>query len=174
MSYWELSRTRPGITPTTTKVAAVSNFPRPKNLRALRGFLGLAGFYRRFIKDFSGIATPLYKLLKTGENFTWKEQQQEAFVLYTDASHLALGAVLSQPGDNGLKGVVEYTSRSTKPAERNYTITELEWDIKSYIQSCDVCQRRGKPKTREALHPIQVPGGSNRVFDEMARGSSVT
>ncbi|CAG8668774.1 1767_t:CDS:2, partial [Cetraspora pellucida] len=128
-----------GIIPTTTKVAAVSNFPRPKNLCALRGFLGLAGFYRRFIRDFSGIATPLYKLLKTGENFTWKEQQQEAFVLYTDASHLALGAVLSQPGDNGLKGVVEYTSRSTKPAERNYTITELEctaivWAMKKFHQ----------------------------------------
>ncbi|CAG8697733.1 16978_t:CDS:2 [Cetraspora pellucida] len=121
MSYWELSRTRPGITPTTTKVAAVSNFSRSKNLRALRGFLDLAGFYRRFIRDFSGIAMLLYKLLKTGENFTWNEQQQEApiltqprddvrFVLYTDASHLALGAVLSQSGNNGLEGVVEYAS----------------------------------------------------------------
>ncbi|CAG8619686.1 24753_t:CDS:2 [Cetraspora pellucida] len=121
-----------GITPTVTKVATVSNFPRPKNLRALRGFLGLAGFYCRFIKDFSSIVTPLYKLLKLEENFSWKKEQQEAFdelksrltsapilahpqddvgfVLYTDASHLALGAVLSQPGDNGLEGVVEYAN----------------------------------------------------------------
>ncbi|CAG8819476.1 12045_t:CDS:2, partial [Cetraspora pellucida] len=108
------------ITPTTTKVAAVSNFSRPKNLRALRGFLDLAGFYRCFIRDFSGIATPLYKLLNTGENFTWKEQQQEVCIA------LALGAVLSQPGNNGLEGVVEYASQSTKPAEQNYIITELE------------------------------------------------
>ncbi|CAG8647813.1 9973_t:CDS:10, partial [Cetraspora pellucida] len=137
-----------GITSTVMKVAAVSNFPRPKNLRALRGFLGLAGFYRRFIKDFSDIAAPLYKLLKIGENFVWKSKQQEAFdelkrrltsapilahpqdsvenVLYTDASHLALGAVLSQSSDNGLESVVEYASRSTRPAEQNYTITELE------------------------------------------------
>ncbi|CAG8774154.1 21787_t:CDS:2, partial [Cetraspora pellucida] len=115
-----------GITPPVTKVAAVSNFPRPKNLHALRGFLGLAGFYHRFIKDFSDIVMPLYKLLKLGKNFTWRKEQQEAFNELKNASHLALGAVLSQPGDNGLEGIVEYASRSTKPAERNYTITELE------------------------------------------------
>ncbi|CAG8672976.1 5009_t:CDS:2 [Cetraspora pellucida] len=80
-----------GITPTTAKVAAVSNFPRPKNLRALRGFLDLARFYHRFINDFLN---------------------DVEFVLYTDTLHFALDAVLSQPGDNGLEGVVKYAKVS--------------------------------------------------------------
>ncbi|CAG8635405.1 13446_t:CDS:2 [Cetraspora pellucida] len=62
------------------------------------------------VQDFSGIATPLYKLLKLGENFTWKKEQQEAFDELKNTSHLALGAVLSQPDDNRLEGVVEYAS----------------------------------------------------------------
>ncbi|CAG8495755.1 3549_t:CDS:2 [Cetraspora pellucida] len=260
-----------GIAAAESKVSAIKNFPQPKNVRALRGFLGLAGFYRRFIKDFAGLVASLYKLLKLGEDYEWKIEQQAAFdelkqrltmspvlahpqdnknyILYTDASHLALGAVLCQPENDGFERVVEYASRSTKPAEKNYTITELEctaimwaikkfyqylhgtqfvivtnhtaltylnnmlnptgriarilkrdevrmvlealhddptsghlgegatiekarsryhWnqmieDIKSYIRSCDACQRHGRPKIQEALHPIQVTQPFDRV-----------
>ncbi|CAG8700765.1 14393_t:CDS:2, partial [Cetraspora pellucida] len=92
------------ITPTTTKVATVSNFPRPKNLRALRGFLGLAGFYHHFIKDF--LTFDELKNRLTSAPILAYPRDNIGFVLYTDISHLTLCAVLSQPGNNRLEGVV--------------------------------------------------------------------
>jgi hypothetical protein len=126
----------------------VKNFPCPKNLTQLRGFLGLASYYRRFIKDFSKIANPLNKLLKKNTPYVWTSEQQEAFeylknclisspilmyprwdkkfTLFTDASTFALGAVLTQEDDDGNEHVIAYASRSLLPAEKNYTATELE------------------------------------------------
>lgn len=135
-------RTDPG------KISKVKDFPRPTNLTQLRGFLGLASYYRRFIKDFSKIANPLNKLLKKNVPFNWTNAQQQAFeylknclisspiltypqwnrpfILFTDASTFALGAVLSQKDEDGNERVVAYASRSLLPAEKNYTATELE------------------------------------------------
>ncbi|CAG8486484.1 25041_t:CDS:2, partial [Gigaspora rosea] len=107
-----------GISAAESKVAAISKFARPKNLRAFRGFLGLEGFYRRFIWDFYKLATPLYKLLKSEEKFEWKEKQQEAFkelknrlisapiLAHPHASHLALGTVFAQQNDEGIECMV--------------------------------------------------------------------
>ena len=95
----------------------------PQNLTQLRAFLGLASYYRRFIKGFSQIATPLYDLLKKDINYEWTEERQQVFqllknklisapllaypdfekpfILFTDASLTALGAVIEQIGDDG-------------------------------------------------------------------------
>jgi hypothetical protein len=121
--------------------------------------LGLFSYYRKFIKDFSRIARPMLNLLKKDVNYEWGIKQQNAFdrlkemltkapilrypdfersfIIYTDASGIGLGAVLSQIQDNGKEGVIAYASRSLNQAERNYPITDQEclaviWAIKHF------------------------------------------
>ena len=149
-----------GIQPDPEKVEKVVNYPIPTNIRTLRGALGLASYYRRFMKDFSRTAEPLYKLLKKDQPYVWTDQQQKAFdtlkeklstapvvrypdnskpfLLYTDASTTGLGAVLAQ-AEGKDEYVVAYASRTLSPAERNYGITELEclaviWGVKYFRQ----------------------------------------
>lgn len=138
---------REGVSPDPSKVEAVMNFPTPKNIKELKGFLGLAGYYRRFIRDFAKIAKPLNSLFKEGVEYKWETEQEKAFttlkniltsdsllqypdfnrefVLTTDASKEALGAVLSQ-GDIGTDRPIAYASRTLNKAERNYSTTEQE------------------------------------------------
>ena len=140
--------TNKGILPDDSKVEAVKNYPVPQNLTQLRAFLGLASYYRRFIKDFSKILTSLYELLKKNIPYDWTDERQQVFqflknklitapilaypdfskpfLLFTDASLTALGAVIEQEGSDGLKHPIAYASRSTSAAERNYSSTELE------------------------------------------------
>jgi len=70
-----------GVRPNPEKTAAVKNFPIPRNAKNIKQFLGLAGYYRRFIPNFSGVSKPLTSLLKKNIPFTWKTEQQEAFEL---------------------------------------------------------------------------------------------
>ncbi|CAG8653027.1 9601_t:CDS:1, partial [Paraglomus brasilianum] len=65
--------------PEEAKVKAIKDFLQPKNLKTLRGFLGLAGFYRKFMKDSAKTAASLFKLLKNKETFKWEIGQQHAF-----------------------------------------------------------------------------------------------
>lgn len=129
------------------KVQAVENYPRPTDLTELRAFLGLASYYRKFVQNFAQLATPLHALLKKNSPFLRGEMQEDAFIklkqtlisapvlvhpdftepflLQTDASLLSIGAVLSQVISR-VEHPVAYASRSLKPAEKNYSITELE------------------------------------------------
>ena len=113
----------------------------------IRSFLGLCGFYRRFIKDFSKIAAPLTELLHKDTPFTWNEPQQQAFqqlkdtmmkkpvlilpdpskpfVLTTDASGYAVGATLSQDQGDGLRPIA-YLSKKMNEHEVNYPVHEQE------------------------------------------------
>jgi hypothetical protein len=148
-----------GLGPDPAKVDKVRTYPTPKNVRNLRGFLGLASYYRRFVKDFSRKAAPLYYLTKKGVNYEWTDDQeaafqelktclttapilaypnfQERFILHTDASTVGLGAVLAQKNEEGREHVVAYASRGLNSAERNYSATELEclavvWAVKQF------------------------------------------
>lgn len=147
-----------GISPDPGKTAAVQEWPVPSTVREVRAFLGLAGYYRRFIANFARIAQPLNALLvgvpadkkSSNRKIQWTTDCQAAFVklktcltqapilayadfslpfvLYTDASHKGLGAVLSQVQD-GQERVIAYASRSLHPAERNdanYSSFKLE------------------------------------------------
>ena len=131
------------------RVKALRDFARPINKKGLRAFLGTAGYYRRFIPGFSQRAGPLYDALKRGApNFVgWTGEQIGAFnhlicvlcdthtltlprdddilALHTDASSGGIGAVLSVVRD-GQDQPVAYFSKRLTPAERNYSVTELE------------------------------------------------
>ena len=136
-----------GIEVDKAKIKMISKLPSPTNLKTVRQLLGHAGFYRRFIMDFSKIAKPLYKLLEKDAKFMWDEDYQRRFeelktylttasivralnwklpfeVMY-DASDLAIGAVLGQR-EGGKPYVVYYVSKTLNKAQRNYTTTEKE------------------------------------------------
>jgi hypothetical protein len=139
---------RDGIRPDPAKIEKVQNFPIPTNISQLRSALGLFSYYRKFVKDFSKIARPLFELLKKEQFFQWNERRQNAFdriklalitapilvypefdklfIIYTDALKIGLGAVLSQQTADGKEHVVAYASRSLTPAEKNYSVTEQE------------------------------------------------
>jgi hypothetical protein len=70
---------RGGVEPSNRKVEAVENFPQPNTVKQLKSFLGLAGYYSRFVPQFSKIAAPLQNLLKKDAKFLWGEDQEVAF-----------------------------------------------------------------------------------------------
>ncbi|GJR09498.1 putative reverse transcriptase domain-containing protein [Tanacetum coccineum] len=132
-----------GIHVDPAKIEAVKNWASPTTPIKVRHFLGLAGYYQRFIKDFSKIAKSLTELTQKNKKYIWGEDQELAFqllkqklcealilalpegnddfVVYCDASHQGLGAVLIQR-----EKVIAYASRQLKPSEENYTTHDLE------------------------------------------------
>lgn len=136
-----------GVRPDPDKIRSIAEFPHPKNQKNIKQFLGLAGYYRRFIPNFSKVAKPLTDLLKKDKLFAWQFQQEEAFNtlksflcsepvlqypdfsksfnLTTDASGYAIGGVLSQ-GDIGKDLPIAYTSRTLSDAEQKYSTIEKE------------------------------------------------
>ena len=132
-----------GIRVDPAKIEAIVNWKPPQNVTEVRRSLGLAGYYRRFVRGFSIIVSPLTKLLRKGIKFEWTDKCQNSFeqlkgmlveepilmqptlgkkyTLYTDASRIGLGCVLMQD-----EKVVAYASRQLKPHEQNYPTHELE------------------------------------------------
>jgi hypothetical protein len=125
------------------KVQVVAEWNRPTTVTEIRSFLGMAGYYRRFIMDFSKLAAPLTRLTRKGEKFEWTEKCEEnfqelknrlstapvlalpiageEFTIYCDASKIGLGCVLMQKGR-----VIAYASRQLKQHEQNYPTHDLE------------------------------------------------
>ena len=108
-----------GITPDDDKVSAVRDFPCPHNVKTVRSFLGLANYYRRFIKDFAKIASPLNQLLRKDHKFVWTDTCQKAF----KASNEGIGVTLGQI-QNNREVAITYPGRDLNAAERNYSTTE--------------------------------------------------
>jgi hypothetical protein len=150
--------TEDGVRADPKRVIAIENFRRPECEKTLKSFLGMAGYYRRFIPRFSKIVAPLHALLKKDSVFEWTADQENAFqnlkakltyqpilqypdfsrefILTTDASNQGLGAVLSQ-GDIGKDLPVAYASRNLNKAEKNYSTSEKEllaivWGVKHF------------------------------------------
>ena len=81
------------------KIEAVTNWKRPSSVTEIRSFLGLAGYYRRFVQDFSRIAAPLTRLTRKGVKFEWSEKCEQSFQELKDRLTSAL--VLALPDDSG-------------------------------------------------------------------------
>lgn len=144
-----------GVRPNPSKIKVIQEISLPKTVKEIRSFLGLTGFYRKFIKDYSRIALPMISKLKKGAVINVNDQVyidsfnklkkilcidpvlaypkfDRLFVLTTDASNAALGAVLSQNGHP-----IAYTSRTLNKHELNYSAIEKEllaivWAVKYF------------------------------------------
>lgn len=137
-----------GIRPDDTKINIIKNWPKPTTCHDLRSFLGLANYYRVFIRHFAEKAGPLNTLLKQKSTCKWGPEEQIAFdtlkqalaskpiiqapsptapfTVHTDASKVAIGAALMQTNDQGHEYVVAYESRKLKEAETRYAAHERE------------------------------------------------
>ena len=127
----------------SSKIDVVLSWNRPTNATEVRSFLGLAGYYRRFVEGFSKIAGPLTNLTRKEVKYKWTDKHErafqelkesltlapvlaipksgESFTIYSDASHQGLGCVLMQCGN-----VIAYGSRQLKVHEKNYPTHDLE------------------------------------------------
>ena len=136
-----------GIHTNPQKIECVKTWPTPKNITELRSFLGLCSYYRRFIINYSHVAKPLTRLTEKDQRFNWTTECSEAFgklkhmlvtapilahpdftkpfILDTDASNHAIGAVLSQKTGNEER-VIAYASRTLSKSERKYCVTRKE------------------------------------------------
>ena len=135
------------IRPNLDQIQAVQNFPKPQTKKDVRSFLGLTGYYRKFIRNYEDIARPLIDLTKKNESnkVNWIPICETAFanlksylssepifkapnfkkhfLLQTDASNKGIGAVLSQLDDQLREHPVVFLSRQLKPNEKNYSVS---------------------------------------------------
>ena len=139
--------TQNGVSADPEKVSAVLEMKEPENLKHLRTFLQTCAWFRKFIPNYSRIAEPLTRLTRKKQVWIWGDEQSQSFnelkrlltaapvliqadftlpfILRTDASNYALGAVLMQ-GEGNQERPIEYASRLLNTAERNYSTTERE------------------------------------------------
>ena len=172
-----------GIEVDQAKVEAIHSWPVPCTVTQVRSFLGLAGFYRRFVKDFSTIAAPLHELTKKGATFTWAATQQDAFntlkdklthapllqlpdfnktfELECDASGIGLGGVLLQEG----KPVAYFSEKLSGPS-LNYSTYDKE--LLALVRTLETWQHYLWPKEfvihsdHESLKHIRSQAKLNR------------
>ncbi|XP_073298474.1 uncharacterized protein [Primulina huaijiensis] len=175
---------RDGIAVDPMKIEAIKQWPIPTTVSEVRSFHGLAGYYRRFIANFSKIALPLTNLKAV--KFEWTNECQhgfqvlkdkltlapilalpcriEDFIIYTDASKMGLGAVLMPRGK-----VIAYASRQLKDYEKNYPTHDLEL---AAVKELNMRQRRWLELVKDYDVTISYhPGKANVVADALSRKS---
>ncbi|GJW48214.1 putative reverse transcriptase domain-containing protein [Tanacetum coccineum] len=173
-----------GIHVDPAKIESIKDWASPKTPTEIRQFLGLAGYYRRFIEGFSKIAKSMTKLTQKGVKFDWGEKEENAFqlikqklcsapilalpegsedfVVYCDASHKGLGAVLMQR-----EKVIAYASRQLKIHEKNYTTHDLELGSEKLCLAIDSKVRvimHESHKSKYSIHP-----GSEKMYQDMKK-----
>ncbi|KAL4038220.1 hypothetical protein IC575_001828 [Cucumis melo] len=166
------------------QLEAVTSWPRPSTVSEVRSFLGLAGYYRRFVENFSRIATPLTQLTRKRAPFVWSKTCEDSFqnlkqklvivpiltvpddsgsfVIYSDASKKGLGCVLMQQGK-----VVAYASRQLKSHKQNYPTHDLEL---AAVKELNKRQRRWLELVKDYdCEILYHPGKANVVADALSR-----
>jgi len=136
------------LSPKEAKVLALLEMPRPANKKTLQSFIGSVNYYHRYVQNFAEIAAPLTHLLKKDVTFVWSAEAEKGyqlllrilstppvlvvadfakpFVLFTDASGVAVSCVLAQLDESGIYRPVAYMSRKLNPAQVNYSTIERE------------------------------------------------
>ncbi|KAA3451197.1 DNA/RNA polymerases superfamily protein [Gossypium australe] len=186
-----------GIRVDPSKISVIINWKPPRNVSEVRSFLGLARYYRRFVKGFSMIATPMTRLLQKYIRFEWSEKYQKSFkrlkvlltealvlvqpesgkefVISSDASLNGLGCVLMQEGK-----VIDYASRQLKPHEKNYSAHDLELAAISVCfkdlatQFIRICVLRDTKLIQKILHEahsgcLSVHPKSTKMYNELKK-----
>ncbi|GKV43108.1 hypothetical protein SLEP1_g50442 [Rubroshorea leprosula] len=174
------------------KIEAVVDWKRPNSVAKVRSFFGLAGYYRRFVGDFSIIALPMTRLIRKDIKFEWTPKCEksfltlkeklvttpvlalpingEGFTIYSDASKKGLGCVLMQKDK-----VIAYASRQLKPYEENYPTHNLEATM---IFALKIWRHYLYDETYEIFTDHKSlnyhPGKANKVADALSRKSSST
>ena len=130
------------------KIDIIKNWPTPQTILHIQQFLGLTGYYRKFIENYASISAPMLELIKKEPKWLWTTKHQSAFdalkrsmmeypilrmpdlqktfYLYTDACGVAIGAILSQKDSDNNEYVIQYISRTLKGAELSYGISNKE------------------------------------------------
>ena len=148
VKYLGLFISTSGVRMDPEKIACIQEWPTPKTVKDIQGFLGFANFYRRFIANFSGLASPLTALTRKNMKFDWSTSCESAFnqikkafndnqmlahfdprrktILETDASDFVTAAILSQYDDSDVLRPVAFMSKKMIPAELNYEIYDKE------------------------------------------------
>jgi hypothetical protein len=138
-----------GIFPDDKNTKAIKDFPRPTTHKGIRQFLGLTGFFRKFVLNYAKIALPLNKLLRKGEDFTWSQDCETSFqelkrilinkpvlqlpnydqdfVLQVDTSSQALGYILSTKDENNRMKPILYGGLTLQRNQQNYSSMDLEF-----------------------------------------------
>jgi len=150
------------------KIRTIRDWKEPTNVKVVQTFLGVANFYRRFIRDYSKITKFLSSLTRKDKLWEWGDKQQETFetlkgamitepilqyfdpeqpvTIETDASDYTIGAICSQPEAKGILHPVAYYSRKLKDPERNYDIHYMELlAIVDALRKCDTCCKTTGP-----------------------------
>lgn len=158
------------IKPDPEKVAAIEEFPKPKSAKQVRRFLGLAGWYRKFIRNYADLSAPISDCLKKAKRFCFTPKALKAFeilknalisapilanadfslpfVIQCDASSMGVGGVLYQIDLEGNEKVLYYYSKKLNKAQRSYSVTELE------CMAALLCINKFRPYIE--LHPFKV------------------
>lgn len=157
-----------GIRVDPDKITAITKYPRPKNVKQLRAFLGICNYNRKFCEQYANILLPLFHLLQKDVKWCWNKQSDQAFIkikevltsapmlhhpdlnkcffVQTDASNIGIGGRLFQYGIDGTENNIAFASRKLNAAEINYTTSEREmlsivWCLKKWetiILGCKV------------------------------------
>ena len=139
---------REGVATDPAKINQVAQWPVPRSTKDVQKFLGLAGYYRRFVRNFASIARPLYRLTEKTATFECTIECQEAFAdlrrrlctapvlafpdftkpftLGTDASNTGIGGVPAKLDEQGQEHVIAFASRTLSKAEHRYCVTRRE------------------------------------------------
>jgi len=152
------------IKPNPDKIEAIKQWKQPTDVNAVRSFLGVVGWYRKFIPYFSEVAAPLVQLTKKDIKFDFNDKCIKSFnilrdaltqapvlkqadpnknyILHTDASNVALGTALLQKDDNGELHPIAYASKTLNAAQRNYSPSEKEclaliWALEHFRTYCE-------------------------------------
>ena len=137
-----------GIRPQPEKISAIKNLIPPTNVKGVRSFLGMTGYYRQCLENYAKIAQPIVALTRKSVPFEWSEECQVAFdrlktmlttdpvmahprtdlpyTLHTDACGYAVGAILCQRHEDGIEHVVQYVSHQLSGSQLNWAVCEKE------------------------------------------------